>query len=505
MGYYWIIDIMNLCVLYTYLILFVIIGYIHSADKYPYQASGNDGNDGNGESDGDEEENFDVIVRGIENILEEQDNYDNIETNIESILEDDGLQSESQPIPIHPQPILQPQTLTQPVNYYGPPPQPQPIIQPQPLPIHPQPLPIHPIHLTQPVVQQIGQYPHYYPIQQSIPRPIVPPYHPYGPPQSVPIPVGQIRLPVPTIQHPPSILLPILPRIATSPGFRPMGLGQLQPNVIHPGPLTQFPTPHGLQPGAFIQPVGPVVPQVEDQQTVQQTIESVQPDQSDQPSHDSIGHVAEGGLDKDKECKEIKLMKMDPKGNLVTIEYPEYRILWKDENTTKMTVNCFLEEIHCDDKCIWKHKEGKPRPKKITHNIKDNTITIICRGVCILVKNVSGTWEEIERRLPKKITFYTTDEQGNLDKLPEYYHKVDVSSSGSIKYILGPSSRCSRIDWEDKKLWERADDETYPQVVCFDLSMNLIIYFDTFVRVYGNKRGRYRQIFTKKNVRGFED
>ncbi|EAN30731.1 SVSP family protein [Theileria parva strain Muguga] len=105
---------MKLCVIYTYIIIFLIFRFVNCFDKYPFKSSEvTDGDD-----DGDDN-NFDTIIRGIESLLEEEDDenidehgFQSIVTQLEDLVADDTFQPTEQPtqinLPPQPTPEFQP-------------------------------------------------------------------------------------------------------------------------------------------------------------------------------------------------------------------------------------------------------------------------------------------------------------------------------------------------------------------------------------------------------------
>ncbi|XP_955543.1 Theileria-specific sub-telomeric protein, SVSP family, putative [Theileria annulata] len=535
---------MNKCVIYTYIIILILIGYSRCSDKHTDQYL-------DGQLD-DEDDNFDVRVKELENLLDEEDNYDLIEANIESIIEDDDISSGAVDIetgfqhpphqtyqPQQPQqpgypepppqgpplpqqyPGYQPQPTpiqatppsqgpTQPVQHPRPPYQPQPPQPPaQPLPIatpiqhqpqyhsgyqfipHPQPIPQQPQPQYRPPQQhyipqhapisvqpsiQIPQ-PGYYgapirvpifhgirhPTQQIIHPQIITPYQTYIP-QTIPIPVGQIvsSIPrtIPPYQYPTNILLPTLPIVTTIP-YAPIRLMTQQPIVDHP-----------------------------------LTVDNKIDESIKEPS------VEEEPSKRPKIFKTITLMKKDEKGDLVPMTDEDFRILWSDAQITKYLLKSELEQINCDGECIWKHGNAKYHAKKITHNKVLSSIAIRYRYYFIVLRDLGGLWQQIKRRIPNKTVFYTHDDQNKLVELSDCNYNIDVSSSGAIKYILMACSKCVRVDCRGETIWEKDPKDTYPQVICIDEEINIIVYFDGYLRVYVKKDGVYVPMYTKKNIRG---
>uniref|UniRef100_A0A3B0MEY0 Theileria-specific sub-telomeric protein, SVSP family, putative n=1 Tax=Theileria annulata TaxID=5874 RepID=A0A3B0MEY0_THEAN len=161
---------MNKCVIYTYIIILILIGYSRCSDKHTDQYL-------DGQLD-DEDDNFDVRVKELENLLDEEDNYDLIEANIESIIEDDDISSGAVDIETgfqHPphQTYQPPQLHYEPYQQYyaGYPPVPYPPYQP------------HPGYQPQPT----PQYGPYVPYQSYYPEP----HQPYGPYQPQPVPIDE--------------------------------------------------------------------------------------------------------------------------------------------------------------------------------------------------------------------------------------------------------------------------------------------------------------------------
>ncbi|XP_951763.1 Theileria-specific sub-telomeric protein, SVSP family, putative [Theileria annulata] len=252
---------MNKCVIYTYIIILILIGYSRCSDKPIDQYL-----------DGqlDEDDNFDVTVKELENLLDEEDNYDLIEANIESIIEDDDISPGAvdietgfqhpphQTLPPYPGPT-HPEPPPQGTGYY----------QPQQPPIQATPPGQRPPTLVQPVQHPQQQYPGYHP-QPTLIQPQQQALHiPIAQPQihltAQPLPIrpgylveqqSQIPVSIP-IRHPQIQPLPI---IIPPPQLR------IQPTPIHPPQLPiqqQIPIPQTIQvpPVITIEQYGPYRPQ----------------------------------------------------------------------------------------------------------------------------------------------------------------------------------------------------------------------------------------------------
>ncbi|EAN33242.1 SVSP family protein [Theileria parva strain Muguga] len=444
------------------------------------------------------------------------------------------LPPQNQPIPIPPQ--------NQPIPI---PPQSQPISMQQfvqgPRPIHPQPTPIQ----TQPIVHPRPIHPQPTPIQtQPIvhPRPI----HP----QPTPIPVQPMQQKPPTQFRPPQPKIPVpsgpqqenlylrgpqLPFPELREPFRPeinKGPGLLGPA---PGPLrhpiyvtqgitsreqpikiphtkhqTERPTksqPTKPEPSKPTKPSEPTEPSGTDKELQPERI-PVEVGSDDETEEGAAG----GGDDDDegdekvkpsepvKKCEKITFMKRDNSGKLVEMTDDEYFIKWIVATKIKYVFKAKLEAVLCDEEVIFNQAPEKEYCKSMVYNIPYCAFIFGRSDGYVLVKYHKGSWKLKARGIPDYVELYTVDEGGNDVKLGDEAYYLKFTPSASFKFSLIPSVRLTKVVVKGETVWEKSCSDGFPISVSVTDRMNVLMFFNQYIRIYGPRRGKYRYLFTRPNL-----
>uniref|UniRef100_A0A3B0MMH3 Theileria-specific sub-telomeric protein, SVSP family, putative n=1 Tax=Theileria annulata TaxID=5874 RepID=A0A3B0MMH3_THEAN len=414
--------------------------------------------------------------------------------------------------PIQPQ-IQQPQGPTQPTHqpqpyYTGPPTQPT-----------PQPQPYYTGPPTQPT-PQYGPQP-YQPIQHPLPQP-----RQTRGPQSQPRPTAPLRQPSnlrPSIlgpgpgpfRYPPQLLQNLRHQHIGTPR-QPTKQPIQQPIQFTEEP-TQQPTQHTAQTQATQEPTGlhpetiPVEIGSDDDEEPPKPPKG--PGDGDQPPDkaDEGEDEDEDDEDEDEEekkpskdvkiCNTITFMKKNSEGNLVPMSEGDYTVISYSEYNIKYVFNAELEAVLCDQETIFTHLAGRDYCKSVIHKRHHGSFNFRRDDGFVLVKFKNGKWKFRARNNPDYVRLYALDNEGKEIELDEKSYYLKFTSSGSFKYEFLQNVRLTKFIIKDKVVWEKTITDDHPSAVAVTERFNAIIYFDTYTRVYGRRKGRYRFLFTRPNIK----
>ncbi|EAN33250.1 SVSP family protein [Theileria parva strain Muguga] len=479
-------------------IIFIIIGYVHCADKPTNLPAGGHGN----EDDSDESENYNLIVKGIENILEDDDDKAAGETVVSDNLMKHGLgpltnQGYIPPFPYQPQADSY-------SNYYQ--------------------------SNDFGYVSESGKYEctHYkpqYPLhQQNLLPPVI-----YPPPSFQPI----------FVPHPPQTILI-----------------QPQPQVI-PSPVTyigypyQSYAPPNQQKVSYIPTTKPVrvekpkpdqlvgdKPSKDKDETKEQSSQPTEPsgtDQHLQPEHIPVevgsddeeteeGAVGgAGGGDEDEEdfgkekkkekdlegkkskdikkCESIEFLKKNAREEFVKMDIFDYDIDFNDSNVIMYRFWLSPSEVRCDGKTVWKRINKNYRPKSMTYNKRYNTFSIRFKNVFLLETLVGDIWEGCVFKYPNYARLYAQDSEGNLVLLTEADYYLDVTPKGHYKFDVD-GLKCVRVEFKiEGVVWEKKPGDKYPVIICLTERSGIIMYFEGETFIYGRRGGKFKLLTCRKNRR----
>ncbi|EAN32297.1 hypothetical protein TpMuguga_02g00011 [Theileria parva strain Muguga] len=477
------------CVSYTYVIIFLIFGYSYSADKPTGQPTGN-------EDDSDEVDNYNLIVKGIEKILEEDDDNQTVEPSGDTPCSEE-VQSNTYHFyhPDYQQDYLQSYeqgAVGYNPGYYYP-------------------------------YQQFEEHQHYQQHEQYVYIPVQEhevayynqgyqgaeyfQYH-YGPDQ---------------------------PRYVYTyyPGLHQVGYGY-SPGYSSYGQNYPQHTQESIQDKISSEPSKtkklkhsykhnrPTKSQATGEQPSQPSDQNPQPNEPLEPEHIPVevgsddeepeeGAVggAEGGEEDEederpsepvKKCKEITFMKMSNEGKLVEmVVEKDYRIAWVDHNINRFRFFLNVEVILCDGETIFKHKPGKKYPSALTYNKNNNNFVLSLDGVFILVKYDKGIWSSYGRKVPGNVKLYAQNYENEYVEITDDDYYVDLTANCSIKFSFKNGVNCSKIMNGDELIWENTQKHKFPSTISVTKSTNYIIKFEKYIEVYGRRGGRVRLIYTRIN------
>ncbi|XP_952697.1 Theileria-specific sub-telomeric protein, SVSP family, putative [Theileria annulata] len=421
--------------------------------------------------------------------------------------------------PTHPfQPILGPyQPPYQTVQ--GPHPQ-QPIILPQPPP-HPQ--PYYPGYVPLPPTHPPYQPPQYGPYQQGYPpyqptlqqpvqetQPTHPGYQPTQQQQQLTEPTQHPQQPQPYYGPPPQppLVLPYQPPQAQPeppqyPGYYPYQPYQhpIQPSRIQPPEQpTDYDPYHPYQPyyptQPTTQPYGPTTHSGLEPTPIREPSEILK--EYDQLADKLTSAAKDKVLKKQKELDFIKFYKKTKKGDLVPMAENDFKILFTNMFVTKYLFKANVEQLIFNDDTVYIHKPGKPYCTSLTYNKKSKFFAINLEdGSFLYINKRKGQWRTFAMKVEDYIKLYTHDSQGNDLLLSSEHYYIDIASKGSFKYTFKKGVYCTKIIFNQKLVWEKTDDEPFPNAVSVTSKTNVVIHYDNYVSVYSIVRGQFKGLYIK--------
>ncbi|XP_952698.1 Theileria-specific sub-telomeric protein, SVSP family, putative [Theileria annulata] len=545
---------MYICFAYTYILILLLIGYSGCSDK-PTDTQGSNSNEDNlpkigglslvDYNDSDEEDNFQVTETSETTQIETHETQE--ETTTEEIIEtheEPEHETTEEPQVHQPTPI---QPTQQPPVYYivGQQPDPgyYPVYQ---LPIQPTPYEQYqpsqhgyqPIYLQyQPEFQQIPyqQYPEIqyqeYQGYQFIPQPQPIPQHQ---------PIYQPYIPITQPYEP---AYPVAPQLIT----RPIDIPRRKSNrtkskdskqtkkqttqAYYPVPQ---PEPNQTESSKVSTPKQPTEPATEksEQQTTKEQQTQSEPskertEEATQPTHTEpihtteelepetipveIGSDEEGDGDEGepeeeeppkepgesteimKKCKTITFMKLNEEGKLVKMHLRDFVIKYINSSITRYRLKANLEQLLCDDIIIFEHKPENKYCTSITHYKSRDVFILISPNGYYLVENRKSSWKVKYENFAKCLSVYTIDSEGNEIKLTEEYYNAKISDRPSITVDFYKHTKCTKIMYKGKLVWEKTDDEGYPLALSIRSNLSIQICFNGYRVRYIKRDGKYRK------------
>ncbi|EAN33238.1 SVSP family protein [Theileria parva strain Muguga] len=476
---------MDICVAYTYSIILILIGYAKCADKQDNLQPSATG-DG---YDSDDDENFNVIVSGVESLLmEDEDSQTAGETVVSGIVMQHGLGPiTDQAYGTPQQPILQP---FQYQHYVPPAPIPQ-----DPAPTHyygpiGSPVPIPPSQL---VTQIPGQ------MEPRLRLPVTTMYPPYGQSSDIPMHHG-IGVPSQIYPQPP-VTYPYhqpffhpRPRLTPPFGFRPM--------------LPRHPVPHPNFP-VYQPPQAPTEPPYK-------TEESEKPEEEG-AEEGAVGGAAGGGDDDDegdekvkpsepvKICEKITFMKKTPEGVLSEMIDEDYILVLQSENIKKFKLKVPLEVLMCEEEIVYVQKSDHPQCTLLTHNKKELCFILNCDDHFILLKRGKNNWKVKKHQIPEGVIFYTTTAQGIEVQMSSQHYYIDLTASGSIKFTFLSGIPCTKVTDRGEVVWDMNNFLEKPYQICYSSRRRIVFYFTTSIIILGKKGGQYKILRIYDNLNKHQD
>uniref|UniRef100_A0A3B0MXE9 Theileria-specific sub-telomeric protein, SVSP family, putative n=1 Tax=Theileria annulata TaxID=5874 RepID=A0A3B0MXE9_THEAN len=199
-----------------------------------------------------------------------------------------------------------------------------------------------------------------------------------------------------------------------------------------------------------------------------------------------------------KICNTITLLKMNEEGKLVEMIMKEdYKITWIDHNITKYKLYVEVELILCDDEVLFSHYYGKNYPLSMLHNRTTNTFVLDLYNVFMLVKNYKGKWIKRTRHVLNYVKLYTKDYYGNDVLITKKHFYLDLTEKCSFKYSLKTGARCCKVMVRDLLAWEKDPEEEFPLSISITRLMNVMVKFKNYIVVYGKRGGKYKLVYSK--------
>ncbi|EAN33240.2 SVSP family protein [Theileria parva strain Muguga] len=477
---------MDICILFRFIIISFLIQFVRCADK----PGGYGDPDTEGEEDDDN--NFDVRVKELEDLLEEQDNFDSIQSNLESIIEDDDQQGgASQQTSFQPTP--QSTTASTPTEY-GPQPIPAQHYVPRPQ-IYPQYPPVG----IPPIPQQ---YPGVYYYRPGLPGQVIPP--PILPPVAYPQVVEPQRG---TIPRPP---------IGYFTGYHPISHPYLQPR--YPGPTApqpqvyqprqqRYPGPTGPQPQVY-QPrqpryPGPTGPQPQVYQPRQPRHPQFpvpraqfRPQYPGFPRYQPPGQTGEDETQGDKmlkkdaheliipELPETYFYGLDDRDNFIIMNRDHFEVISQTEETIEMKVLVNLIEIVYRGKSIWKCKSGDEAPTLMIFNRKYAVLYIHNERQIVSYVFLGRKWTRKEFDIPQDFLLFKVDDTGKEVQLTKEEYCFEIDKNKLIKMIIKDGVKCTKIMRSGLLIWEYSGGDNYPTAIKIIDLRRMFVYFNGYVHLY---------------------
>ncbi|EAN31367.1 SVSP family protein [Theileria parva strain Muguga] len=506
---------MHRCLAYIYILIFIIIQCVESSDKYPYHPEDN-GND--------EGSDFNLIIKGIENLLDEDDDQTAGQTVISDNIMQHGLgsitdqtygtaqpsqlipqssqvqsgyyQQHLQPVPIPPQHIPeQIYPLTQQIHYE----------------YHPQ-RPIYrpPYLQTQPRPQPIQQAPQYGPIYHYQPPEIRQPRQPYPRPAG---PSYYSRRETPGNKYFGQRYHPYEQSHSDS-GHTPhtnTGSGLLHPDpyrLPHPSQIIQQTQP----PQASKEPLQPERVTVEvgsdedDEETEEIGQEPSEPEQPEEAEEGAVGGAGDGDDEEEEEekpseavkkCKKIRFFKKNSEGNIIPMIKKDFKRIHDDDKLKKYLLYANLEVLLCDGDVVYKHNAGINYPTQLSYNKVKNIFIFTRRGGFLLIKYSEGEWRVEGRRDQEYLKFYSKTHWGKYVEITCNDYYTELSAAKAFKYTFREGVNCEKVTYKGETIWRRKKFKASPESVRFTPKGNVIIYFSSYLIVFGKRQGSFKQILAR--------
>uniref|UniRef100_A0A3B0NB62 Theileria-specific sub-telomeric protein, SVSP family, putative n=1 Tax=Theileria annulata TaxID=5874 RepID=A0A3B0NB62_THEAN len=537
---------MYICFAYTYILILLLIGYSGCSDK-PTDTQGSNSNEDNLPKIGglslvdyndSEEDNFQVTTTHETTHETQTEEHTETHEEPEELTEEPQVHQPTQQPPVYYIVGQQPDPGYYPV--YQPPIQPTPYEQYQ---------PSHPGY--QPI-QGPQYYPGYQPVYSYYPE-YQPTYYEHYPeiqyqeyqgyqfiPQPQPIPQQQpIYQPHIPITQPYEPAYPVAPQLITRPIHIPRRKShrtkskdskqsKKQTTQTTKEPTTKEPThtPTTQEPQQPTTKDSTTEQTTKEQQTQSEpskepTEEGTQPTQTE-PIHTTeelepetipveIGSDEEGDGDEGepeeekppkepgesteimKKCKTITFMKLNEEGKLVKMHLRDFVIKYINSSITRYRLKANLEQLLCDDIIIFEHKPENKYCTSITHYKSRDVFILISSDGYYLVENRKSCWKVKFENFAKCLSVYTIDSEGNEIKLTEEYYNAKISDRPSITVDFYKHTRCTKIMYKGKLVWEKTDDEGYPLALSIRSNLSIQICFNGYRVRYIKRDGKYRK------------
>ncbi|EAN32271.1 SVSP family protein [Theileria parva strain Muguga] len=526
---------MNLCAVYIYGIIFILVGYVYSADNNNDQTSESgikyidDGSDEQGE-------NFQVTERSMK-----PEGSEDVEE-VKSATPQPTIKILRRP----PQQITQPtkdkKTEPEPILYYVPQSlqSPQtyqlvsiPPIQPPPAPVPGKPSKYYVLsektnmygeHIPIPV-----SYLEYIPVKQPviyfIPVGVAPPYSPHQSPfVTYPVLTTQPSSRRGESQHPNLEPPTLKPNVAPGKYKHQVDEPRVPRKTIQ---ILRRPSRPHEQTKDSTTPEPPKTDQVSGEQPSQPSDQKPQP--SGEPSEplqperipvelgsdeeesedegDKEGAAGGDGGEGDEEeeisskteeiCKEIVLFKKDSDGNIIPMTENDYKKIISTEYENNYEFLANLEEVKCDGESVYSHIDGKFYPLSLTYKKPNNSFIIAFEDSFLRIKRRKGEWMTKSKKFKKHLKIYIKDEKGNEVEGGEEDDFYRITFNKAIKYKFKPGKKCNKIVFGDKLIWEKTPSDDYPIGFSINDRLNVVVFFEKYFKTFAKRSQGYRLKYTQ--------
>ncbi|XP_952708.1 Theileria-specific sub-telomeric protein, SVSP family, putative [Theileria annulata] len=483
-------------------LIFIVIQFGHCADKYNNLKSRPN------EEDEDEDDNFDVIVKELEDLIEDDEDSNTLVNGIKKMLKPDQLGETEQPEPESPSVSHSDYPTGSTFGQVGYSPSMVPYIQPQPVLFSP--YETYQQNYTTSTSYEttgtesttdseyaIGVNERVYGYGPDYPGYI---YYGFGPPQST----YRESLRYTTYPMDQPIPQPVLPiqHIQPSP-IHYQHQDDITPGYILSSPTFSYEHPTHLvqgQSGYYYDLSRPTIPTEQQSITIQDDIEPVQQTESERPDPERADLRKETETGKEKEHKTIEYMrepivpelpftaiyKLDHDNNLILMTSSDI-VVTVDTNLftrVKLLEKCVLVLDKGD--YVWKHISGLDFPIGLVYKKQTKMYNIILVDRILTFRQNDRKWRMKKYMIPNNLRFYSEDKDGNEVKLTTEHYDVHLLECNVFRYIIFESSFCTKIMFDNDVIWERNIFKPYVKTLTLSVPMNIIrFYFPK--RIYESK------------------
>ncbi|EAN30709.1 putative integral membrane protein [Theileria parva strain Muguga] len=200
-----------------------------------------------------------------------------------------------------------------------------------------------------------------------------------------------------------------------------------------------------------------------------------------------------------RKCDKITFMKKTDTEGLIKMIWKDFYVSGCGLNITKYSFIADLEQLICDDEVIYERKPGKPYYRSVCYNNQLGSFVFESKGGLLLLRYTKGKWKpnKYKHRCPFKL-FTTSDGDGNSVELTHDDYCVDVGTNGTIRYRFCNSIKCTKVMLGEELVWEKGVNEEHPLGLCTSYNGKVVLYFDGYNTIFGKRYKKYAVLSSGK-------